>query len=80
MNRQLQAPLTLPKHNKLLEEINQTIVDIKFHDDEHPMMIDKDLLIEMRAKHKKHSLVEIVNLLQRCYKAINEQREDPRKY
>jgi hypothetical protein len=76
----LHGPFTLPKHNKLLEEINQTIVDIKFHDDEKPMMIEKETLEACRKKHKKHSWKDVCELLRKCYNAINEQREDPRKY
>jgi len=76
----LHAPLTLPKHNKLLEEINQTIVDIKFHDDEKPMMLEKETLEDLRKKHNKHSWQDVCELLGRCYNAINEQRLDPRKY
>ena len=76
----LHAPFTLPKHNKLLEDINQTIVDIKFHDEEKPMMLEKEKLEDMRKIHKKHSWQDVCELLHKCYYAINEQREDPRKY
>jgi hypothetical protein len=79
MNR-LQAPFTIPKHRELLDEINQTIVDIKFHDDEKPMMIEKKTLEDLRKKHQKHSWQDVCELLRKCYNAINEQREDPRKY
>ena len=78
--RTLHEPLTLPKHGDLLHEINQTIVDIKFHDDEKPMMLDKERLEDMRKKHTKHSWQQVCELLRRCYTAINEQREDPRRY
>lgn len=80
MERHLHEPFTLPKHLKLLEEINQTIVDIKFHDDEKPMMLPKEKLEDMRKRHTKHSLQDICELLRKCYNAINEQREDPRRY
>jgi hypothetical protein len=76
----LQEPLTLPKHSKLLEEINQTIVDLKFHDDEKPMMLENKVLEDLRKKHKKHSWQDVCELLGRCYAAINQQRENPRKY
>lgn len=76
----IQQPFTLPKHSKLLEEINQTIVDIKFHDDEKPMMLEKETLEDLRKKHTKHSWQDVCELLRRCYSAINQQREDPRKY
>jgi len=76
----IMKPFTLPKHIKLLEEINQTVVDIKFHDDEKPMMLEKETLAAMRKQHKKHSWQDICQLLHKCYDAINEQREDPRKY
>lgn len=76
----LHEPFTLPKHNKLLEEINQTIIDIKFHDDEKPMMLEKDKLEDMRKQHKKHTYQDICELLRKCYSAINEQRDNPRRH
>lgn len=76
----LHEPLTLPKHGKLLEEINQTIIDIKFHDDEKPIIPEKEELEEQRKKHTKHSWQDVCELLRKCYTAINEQRQDPRKY
>jgi riboflavin synthase len=76
----IQRPFTLPKHGKLLDEINQTIIDIKIHNDEKPMMIDPDALKKLRMEHHTHSLEQICELLRKCYQAINEQRVDPRKY
>jgi hypothetical protein len=76
----LQEPLKLPKHPQLLDEINQTIIDIKFHDDEKPMMIPTETLTDLRKKHTKHSWQDVCELLRKCYNAINEQREDPRRY
>lgn len=76
----IQRPLTLPKHPDLLHEINQTIIDIKIHNDEKPMMCDSEILKKARMEHHTHSLEQICELLRKCYTAINEQREDPRKY
>jgi hypothetical protein len=76
----IQRPLTLPKHSKLLNEINKTIIDIKVQDDDKPLMVDKETLISLRETHKAHSLQDICELLRRCYTAINEQMEDPRRY
>lgn len=80
MNRRLHEPLTLPKHGKLLEEINQTIIDVKIQDEEKPIVLEKEKLDDLRSKHKKHSLQDLCELLKKCYNAINEQREDPRRY
>lgn len=80
MERKLQEELTLPAHPQLLEEINQTIIDIKFHDDEKPIMLPTETLKDMRKKHTKHSWQDVCELLNKCYKAINEQRINPRRY
>lgn len=69
----LHAPLTLPKHGELLNEINQTIIDIKIHNDD-------SVPNKLRIIHTKHSWEDITNLLRKCYNAINEQRESPIKY
>src|SRR4030095_967483 len=77
MERHLHEPLTLPKHPKLLEEINQTIIDIKIQDEDMPLTDDTKALADLRSKHKKHSWQDVVELLRRAYNAINEQRENP---
>lgn len=79
MSRIMQE-LTLPVHGDLLETINQTVVDIKVHNDEKPLMVEMQTLNALREKHRKPTLEEICHLLQRCHKAINEQRFTPRKY
>lgn len=80
MDRKLQEEFTLPTHPQLLEEINQTIIDLKIQDEDKPLMAEKELLQKLRSEHKKHSLQYLVQLLQRCYTAINQQRHNPRKY
>lgn len=76
----LHEPFTLPKHPKLLEEINQNIIAIKvWHvidfSKENPEAEDK-----LKAHNPAPEWKDIANLLRRAYDAINEQREDPRKY
>lgn len=78
--RKIQEELTLPTHPQLLEEINQTIIDIKVQDEDVPLMCEKEMIDKLRAAHKKHSWQDIAELLRRCYSAINEQRHNPRKY
>ena len=80
MERHLHAPFKLPKHPDLLVEINQTIIDIKIQDEDKPLMVSGEALDKLRASHKKHSLQDLCELLRKCYSAINEQREDPRRY
>lgn len=61
----LHAPLTLPKHPDLLFRINEMIIDIRLHQEKSTPAPSWD---------------ELVALLKEAYSAINEQREDPRKY
>lgn len=79
MERNIQAQLTLPKHPKLLHEINEMSICIKaWHFDlvsATPESVDK-----LRHNHRNPTWHEVESLLRRCYNAINEQREDPRKY
>ncbi len=72
----IQRPLTLPKYPNLLHEINEVIIGIKLH---YPMFEDEKIK-EAQKNHKKPTFADIVETLSRCYNAINEQREDPRKY
>ena len=76
----LHEPFTLPKHNSLLMEINNTVIALKAW---HQIDWTKESL-EAEDKLKAHNPAptydELIDLLQRCHKAINEQREDPRKY
>jgi len=80
MERHIQRPLTMPKHPQLLHEINQTSIAIKAW-----FLIDWSKLTEeqkdkLQAHNPRPTWEEIENLLMRCYHAIDEQREDPRKY
>lgn len=77
--RKLHEPLTLPKYPKLLEEINNMSMRIKI------WKINRQELTEEQFEKLKSHLSdtdwkEVQDLLMRAYRAINEQREDPRKY
>lgn len=78
MNRNIQAPLTLPKHPELLRKINQMSIDIALSHlaDEETVkkLADQDRVI-LAPTWK-----DVRELLRDAYNAINEQREDPRKY
>jgi len=72
----IQRPLTMPKHPQLLEDINETIIGIKLH-----WVLTEDAKVNAaKANHHCPTFPEVIELLQRAYQAINEQREDPRKY
>lgn len=74
--RHIQAPLTLPKHPQLLHEINETIIGIKLH---WPLREEDAIIDAAKKNHHCPTFPEVIDLLQRAYQAINEQREDPRK-
>ncbi len=78
--RKLHEPLTLPKHGDLLKEILDAKISIKLHNVKAEDMEDPEAIYKARANHPKLSSDDLLDLLQRCYRAINEQREDPRKY
>lgn len=61
----IRAPFTLPKYPELLHDLNAMQIQIKLH---------------TLNKEPAPSWDSILELLNRSYNAINEQREDPRKY
>jgi hypothetical protein len=77
----LHEPFTLPKHPKLLEELNDMSIAIKLH---HIDCEEKKQKPEAWAKAAETKPVptwgEVQQLIMRAYQAINEQRSDPRKY
>ena len=79
--RSIREPLTLPKYPGLLHKINETIIGIKLHHNvnykDYPT---RESLQIAQAGHKFPTMEEIIELLTECRNAINEQREDPRKY
>lgn len=80
--RHLHEPLTLPKHPQLLHELNQMSIRIKawhlIKDGEGGATTEN--LEKLRAHNAWPEWEEVVDLLHKAYHAINEQREDPRKY
>ena len=79
--RNIQAPLTLPKHPKLLKELNDMSIAIKLH---HIECDEKKQKPEEWTKAASTKPVptweQVIELLGDAYNAINEQREDPRRY
>jgi hypothetical protein len=74
----IQAPLTLPKHPDLLHRINKMSIDIKLSyllKGENKERAEKAL-----GKGEPPTWEDVVNILDEARNAINEQREDPRKY
>ena len=81
MERHLHEPLKLPKHSALLHEINQMSIRIKsWHLIKEGEGATAEQLDKLRAHNSNPSWDEIVDLLRRSYDAINQQREDPRRY
>ncbi len=79
MERNIQQPLTLPKHPELLEDIVNMQIAINawyINLDRRPTAATAGL----KDRNPEPKWPDILDLLNRSYKAINEQREDPRKY
>lgn len=72
----IQRPLTLPKHPELLHEINEMMIAIKLHH----ISFKSPEVIKALSSNRQPTWEEILETLGASYKAINEQREDPRKY
>ena len=79
MERKLHEPLTLPKHPELLHEINEMSIAIKLHHlsaQENP----QNKIIAAKVRVNSPEWGDIVELLRKCYKAVDEQRETLKKY
>lgn len=73
-----QHEFNLPLHPQLLEEINETSIAIKawyFN-----LGVDSEAIKKLRENHKQPSWQDVEELLMKCWGAINEQRDNPRKY
>lgn len=72
----IQRPLTIATYPELLRKINEMSIGIKLH---HIIEPDKNVL-EARINHDLPTWEDVIFLLNECRNAINEIREDPRKY
>jgi hypothetical protein len=76
----IREPFTLPKHPKLLEELNEMSMAIKLHHIDYPEKHEKPESWAKAAANKPVPTWERVEeLILRAYHAINEQRLDPRR-
>lgn len=76
----LHEPFTLPKHPKLLHDINEMSIAIKAY---HKIDWSKEAAgaeEKLKERYSEPTYDDILDMLDRAYKAINEQREDPRRY
>ena len=79
--RHIHESLTLPKHPQLLHEINEMSIAIKLHFLFIPSSLEEsENLDKSKSWHEKPTWENMVDLLNKCYHAINEQRESPIKY
>lgn len=77
----IQRPLTMPKHPDLLRKLNEMSICIKVHyliKGEDVESVSK--LAQAQLQHDKPSWEDVIKILEDARNAINEQREDPRKY
>lgn len=77
----IREPLTLPAHPKLLAEVNEMIIAIKLHHI-HPeeRTTNAEGWNKAKSNYKEPTWEEVADLLRKAHGAINEQRQDPRKY
>ena len=81
MDRKLHEPLTMPKHPQLLHELNQMSIRIKsWHLIKEGQGATAEQLDKLRAHNPSPDWKEIVDLLERARNAIDQQRENPRRY
>lgn len=71
----IQEPLKWAKHPELLSDINNMIIALKLAQQPSTPEIE-----EAKLRSPRPTTENVVNILQQCYKIINELREDPRKY
>lgn len=76
----LHEPFKLPVHPALLHKINESMIAIKLH--HIPPINDSNLEAYEKAKgnHYIPTWEHVIEILNECYHAINEQRENPIKY
>lgn len=77
----IREPFTLPKHPELLRKINEMNICIEVH----YLIKNEDVestsaLARAQLEHDKPTWEDVVKLLTEARIAIDQQREDPRKY
>jgi hypothetical protein len=81
MNRHLQEPFTMRKYEGLQEQINEMMIAIKLH---HCYPAEKQENPEKWAKAQESVFCptweNVLELLHKSYKALDEQRYNPIKY
>lgn len=77
--RHVHKPVSWPKHSDLMDEVNDMCIAIKIHHCPFDETV-KEAIEKARATTPNPTWDNVVELLNKCYRAINEQREDPRKY
>lgn len=80
MDRRLQEPFTLRKHDKLTWEINEFVIAAKLHHCHPPERHEnKENWEKAMSKYECPTWNDVIDLLQKTIKGIDSCRIDPRK-
>jgi hypothetical protein len=80
MNRHIQEPFTMAKHPELLHQINELSIAIKLHYYNLSENDNEDIIRKAQASTYKPTWMNVIEVLDKCYKVINDKRENPIKY
>ena len=81
MNRKLQEPFTLGRHDAIQHEINEMMIAIKLHHMNPPEKSEKpEQWAKAQALTPCHSWETVLDLLNRSYREMNGCRYNPVKY
>lgn len=77
MSRRLHEELSFPKHGNLMKELNEMSIRIKLHltDVSDESASQQAAILEARKNHPNPTPEEIVGLLERCYREMDQCRE-----
>lgn len=81
MERKMHEPFMMRKHADLQNEVNELIIAIKAHHilPEGDMKNNKQW-VKLQSMHRAPKWEDIIEVLNRCYRALDEQKFNPVKY
>lgn len=79
-NRIAQRDHSLPKHGKLMDEINDFSIAVKLHHICKPNSDDPEKLEKAKASASRPTWEDVSELLNRIFKQLQEDRYNPVKY
>lgn len=80
MNRYLHGPFTMGKHEGLQKQINEMMMAIKLHHCNPEKQEKPEQWAKAQASVSSPTWENVIELLDKSYKALDEQRYNPVKY